>query len=182
MINSDHDSDIEEFKPAETAAERRQRAFANATAENMPRHSNPKQRQDWPKNWIDEWERCEELQQKKNEQAEKDQKIWNKYYKEEVEKARNTLEYAENYTWMMGKEAGNNIKQQFRKLWQKYSIDNINLPGSQMLDPWGIDVSTTELRLKAWTSRVQAIANARDILSNVNKFGFYHGTRPPREP
>ena len=57
VINSEHDSDIEEI---ETAEERKQRAFPNATAENMPKHSTLDQRQGWPNEWLRGWKRLEE--------------------------------------------------------------------------------------------------------------------------
>jgi hypothetical protein len=178
VLSPDHDSDIEELKPEETLEQRKQRAFAHATAENMPLNSTQLERKDWPYVWLHEWERRENLKEEAAEKATRDAKRSNKHYQEEVKAARETLEYATNFTWIMGTEAEKNITKQFTKLWFKYAIDKIDLPDSQQRDPWGADVSTPELRHQAWTSRVQAIANARDLLKDVNKHGFFQGARP----
>ena len=175
VIDSDHDSDVEEI---ETAEERNRRTHPDATAENMPKHSTPEQRQGWPKEWSHEWKRLAS-EEAAADRATQNNKRFNKHYKSAVEKARTILEYDSTFTWICGEEAGKNISRQFRKLWAKYSIDKMGSPESQQRDPYGADVSTPELRLQAWTNRVQEIGNARDILKDVNKFGFFHD--PPKQ-
>ena len=89
------------------------------------------------------------------------------------------MEYTDNCTWDMGEEAGSNITRQYRKLVFKYSLDKIDTPDADQLNPWGVDIGTPALRRAAWTSRVQAIGNARDILTDVNQYGYYDCARPP---
>ena len=59
VISPEHDSDdeiemVEESKEHKKA--RIEKRNANATFKNMPEHSTPEQREDWPKKWLDKYD------------------------------------------------------------------------------------------------------------------------------
>ncbi len=62
-------------------------------------------------------------------------------------------------------------KKNFKSLLRRYSVDKSGRPDSVNEDPAGEDCSTPELRTQAWTNRVQKFVNAKDICTNVEKWG-----------
>ena len=69
---------------AATAAKRRQRIFANATENNMPRNSNPRERESWPARWKNHWEKIANAEDKVHDER---SRVNNRPTKPQIDKA-----------------------------------------------------------------------------------------------